>query len=244
MACDRAEELVRRYTYRVEIAYRGAAFGGSQRQVGVRTVESVLMDALHPLASISRIAAGGRTDRGVSATGQVISFWSRDRIGLDAIGFAIDREAPADLAVLDVREVGRSFHARFSACSRHYVYRTGVDSTIDVRRLDRLLQALVGRRCFSAFARDVPRGKTTVRTLFRASARWEGELVRFDLSADGFLRHQVRVLIATAIRETRSQLADDALAKIAESGDRTRAAWAAPAEGLTLVRVGYDARAG
>jgi tRNA U38,U39,U40 pseudouridine synthase TruA len=66
-------------------------------------------------------------------------------------------------------------------------------------------------------------------------------MIRFDFVADAFLRRQVRVLVATAMREALSGADDEVLVEIARSGDRTRTARAAPAEGLTLARVGYDA---
>jgi tRNA pseudouridine38-40 synthase len=232
--------VVDRHTYRVEIAYEGSGFAGFKRQVGARTVESVLVAALEPLVpDLPKLAAGGRTDRGVSATGQVLSFWSRPRLALDAIGGAIDRAAPGEIAVLDVREVGRSFHAQFSACARRYVYFAS-DPVVDVARIDRMLCALVGRRSFSAFARDTPAGKSTVRTLCEARAREDADGIRFDFMANGFLRHQVRVLVATAIREAEHARDDDALVRIAATEDRRATAQAASPGGLVLARVYYD----
>jgi tRNA pseudouridine38-40 synthase len=232
---------VQRRTYRVEVAYSGAAFAGFQQQEGERTVESALLASLRPLVlDLPKLAVGGRTDRGVSATGQVISFWSRAPLELEAIASRIDRAAPGELCALDVREVPRSFHAQFSARSRHYTYLAALDRCLEVARIDRMLRALVGRRSFTAFARDTPPGRSTVRTLLHAGARIESDRLRFDFVADGFLRRQVRVMVATCLREAAQGAADDALLVLAEQGDRKRTAPEAPASGLTLARVGYD----
>jgi tRNA pseudouridine38-40 synthase len=236
-----------RTTYRVELAYDGTAFAGFARQPDAETVESVLRLALRPVVpALSPLSPGGRTDRGVHATGQVVSFFSRERCPLGPIADAIDAARPGALAALDVRIVSNSFHARWSATERAYVYLWPDDGSVDVRRVDRLLAPLVGTRCFSAFARDTPRGKSTVRSLRVATARamlQDGvPFVRFDLTASGFLRRMVRVLVATAIEAARSGEPDDALLRRAELGDRRLTSIPARPEGLTLTRIAYPPR--
>lgn len=192
---------------------------------------------------LPKLAAGGRTDRGVHATGQVVSFWSRGPLDLGQIGNAIDQAAPGDLVVRDLREVPRSFHAQFSASGRRYVYLLPSTAARDVARINRMLQPLLGRRSFTAFARDTPPGRSLVRTLRQASARIcgseEGPLLRFDFEADGFLRRQIRVLVATALRESEARAPDDALLELAEGEDRRRTANPIDPGGLYLVKVRY-----
>ena len=138
--------------------------------------------------------------------------------------------------------MGKSFHAQFSAVARHYTYLLP-DAETDVAKVDRLIAALVGRRCFSAFARDTPPGKSTIRTLLRATAhriRHEGiETIRFDFSGAAFLRKQVRIMVSTAIREARANAPDDRLAELASAGDRSATAPPADPSGLYLVRITY-----
>ncbi|MCK6552057.1 tRNA pseudouridine(38-40) synthase TruA, partial [Myxococcota bacterium] len=152
-----------RHTYRVELGYDGRAFAGFARQPGQGTVEGTLAAALAPLVpELEGVSVGGRTDRGVSATHQVVSFWSRRALDVRAIHDAL---APLDgVVVHDVRAVDRWFHAQYSARARRYVYEHPADG-LDARAVDRLLRPLVGTRCFSAFARDTPPGKTTVRRM-------------------------------------------------------------------------------
>ena len=231
-------------TYRLELAYDGAAFAGYARQPGLVTVEACLLEAAGRVAGEApRIVVAGRTDRGVSATGQVISFRAPRPLDLQALVASIDAVHPG-LTTTDARVVPRWFHAQFSAQARHYVYFAPDPGPELADRVDRLLGALLGRRCFSAFARDTPPGKTTERTLLRASARrvmHEGRLaLRIDLMADAFLRKQVRVLVTTALREAAADAPEDALVTLAATGDRRRAAFPAPAEGLTLARVLYE----
>ncbi|MCK6547902.1 hypothetical protein L6R52_18770 [Myxococcota bacterium] len=236
---------MKRCTYRVELAYDGTAFAGFAHVPGERTVWSTLRAALGPVApGFAKLAAAGRTDRGVSATGQVISFISRDPVDVDVIRRAIDDAPPGAIAALDVRRVSDKFHAQFSASTRRYVYLLPDDPDVDVARLDRMLCALLGRRSFRAFSRNTPPDKKTEKTLLDARARRvstdDGPKLRVELAGDAFLRKQVRVLVATAVREAKSGGDDDVLVRIAEARDKRETALPAPAEGLYLVRVGYE----
>jgi tRNA pseudouridine38-40 synthase len=236
---------MQRYTYRVTIAYRGAAFWGFAKQPGHETVESVLIEALSSLdVPLTRVGVGGRTDRGVNATGQVISFWSRDPLDEREIVEVIDRARPDDLAALEARWVPRRFHAQHSAQMRRYVYLFEDGASLDVSRIDRMLLLLSGRRSFRAYARDTLPDESCVRRLFEARARRigsdSGAIIRFDFAGDGFLRRQVRVIVATAIREAERGANEDALVRIAESEDRGESAPPAAPEGLYLAAIGYE----
>lgn len=224
-----------RRTFKVTLAYDGAAFAGFARQPDRVTVEGALLEALADVAS--SVSVAGRTDRGVSATGQVVSFHTRANVGPDDITKRIDRAAPDALIARHVEEVPRRFHATFSAVARAYVY--FVETDVDAARVDRLLCALTGRRDFFAFARDTPRDAKTVRTLWWARARSDRARLRVDLVADGFLRRQVRVLTATAIAAVEADAPDDHLLAIAAAQDRKRTAHPLPPEGLYLDRVFY-----
>ncbi len=235
-----------RFSYRVEIAYRGSAFWGFARQPAQITVESRLREAIGSLLGTPpSIAVGGRTDRGVHALGQVISFRTRRSLPLQGISEAIDAVAPSALWALDTREVPRRFHARFSAQARRYMYlyEPRPDERVDVPLLDRLLRGLIGRRCFSAFARDTQAGKSTSRRMISATARPvldDGHpKIRMDFAADGFLRKQIRVTVATALREMREGAPDDRLAELAATQDRRATAPPADPDGLYLARIIY-----
>jgi len=232
-----------RHTYRAVIAYDGTQFAGFAHVPGERTVWSVLQSALTSVVpGLGKLAAAGRTDRGVSAIGQVLSFHASEPVSVDAISRALHEAAPGQLAALDVRRCSSAFHAQYSARQRRYLYLLpDPDELLDVARMDRMLGALVGRRCFSAFARSTPYGKDTIKTLSEARVqRVMGGDVRFDFMAESFLRKQVRVMVSTAVREASWGGDDDALLRIAAARDREATPHPAPAEGLVLVAVGYD----
>jgi tRNA pseudouridine38-40 synthase len=239
-------EPIDRHTYRLELAYDGASFWGYAAQPGLPTVEGALRTAILPLLPQKQrhldIRVGGRTDRGVHAVGQVISFCALASIDARTLATSIEAEGGGAIAVLGVRDVHHKFHAQFSAIARHYTYILP-DGDTDAARVDRLLAELVGSRCFSAFARDTPPGKSTIRTLHRATARRvryeDTDALRFDFTGAAFLRHQVRIMVSTAVREARAMAPAQRLVELAILGDRRATAPAAPAEHLTLVRISY-----
>jgi tRNA pseudouridine38-40 synthase len=231
-------------TFRFEIAYDGTEFHGWARQPDRRTVQGLLEATLRTeLPEMRRIAVGGRTDRGVHATGQVFSFTARTHASPEHLAALVDEAAPEELLVLRAGLAPRWFHAQYSAVARRYVYLHPVLATPGAARLaariDRMLQELVGRRDFHAFARDTPKNKSTVRHLRRASARMEGRAIRFDLEATAFLRRQVRVMVATALREARAGSSTDALLRLADAGARAKTAPPAPPGRLWLTRIHY-----
>jgi tRNA pseudouridine38-40 synthase len=234
-----------RRTFRLDLAYDGAPFAGFARQPGLPTVEGELVGALTPLAEGRSLclAAGGRTDRGVHAVGQVVSFKLPTTISPDTLWQSLSN-LPEGLAPLRLVPAPHSFHARFSARYRHYSY--FMDPPADLRivtRMDHMLTLLQGRRCFMPFSRDVPAHKSTMRHLQVARARLahlgRSTSVRFDFIADGFLRKQVRVIVATALRSALADEPADALLRIAASGDRNLTALPAAPGGLYLSFIGY-----
>lgn len=230
-------------TYRALLAYDGAGFAGYSRQPGLYTVEDAVRAALARLPAEARaLAVAGRTDRGVSATGQVISLRLRPALPPEALREALDGVDP-NLACPEVRVVPRAFHAGFSATGRRYAYLLSDLDPALVHRVDRLLAPLVGRRCFSAFARDTRPGQSTVRRLSEARLlpAHEGERPAWAvlLTADGFLRKQVRILVATALREAEAGAPEDRLVALATAGERAATAPPAPPEPLRLISVLY-----
>lgn len=236
--------MVTSATYRLVLAYDGAAFWGFARQPDRTTVEGALRAALGTLpCEVRALAVAGRTDRGVSADGQVVSFRLRPPQPEADVAAAVDAAAPEALQILSTDRVPRAFHAAFGATRRRYAYLWPDDGTLPAATLDQLVGALVGRRDFTAYARDTPAGQSTVRRLEHASVRPGHHGARpvlvFRFVADAFLRRQVRVMVATAVREARRGAPADALVRLAETRDRTATAPAADPIPLRLVGVDY-----
>jgi tRNA pseudouridine38-40 synthase len=226
---------IMRCTYRVELAYDGSGFHGFRRLAGRRTVESVLLDSLaRLLPEVSSLAVGGQTDSGVHALGQVVSFYGRV-VELPALFLELSRAAPSELTLLGVSRVERRFHARSCARSRCYRYR--LPAELDLELLQAMLERLSEAPSLDAFARDTDgRGAK----LERAVVVQKGGASFIEVSAARFLRRQIRVMAATALRSLERREHEDALLRLALLGDRSATAAPAPAGDLALVNIAYD----
>ncbi len=202
-----------------------------------------------------RIAGAGRTDTGVHAIGQVMSFRTASALDGAKLGRGVNALLPEDIAISALEPCGEEFHARFSATGRTYEYRLRIGPDRDplerwayhhpaALRLDAMREAsngLVGPADFAAFATGEGSGRTvrTVRTVRTAEWTREGELLRFEIEADAFLRGMVRAIVGTLLWVGRGKIGVERFGEIVRSKDRAQAGPAAPAGGLCLTRVTY-----
>ncbi len=246
-------------TLKLTVEYDGTAFCGYQTQgQGERTIQSVLAGAVALITQRDvTLMAAGRTDTGVHALGQVVSFTTTARVPTDRLAIALNSVLPPDIAVAEAEEVPAGFHARFSARRRTYTYLLWTRRTrsalwgryalhvrrpVDVGLMREAGRALVGSHDFAAFAKSGgDPGKTTVRDLQTlAVRRTPSGLVLFRLSANGFLRSMVRNIVGALLEVGVGDLPPGAVADILMSRDRTRNPCAPVApHGLCLVRVDY-----
>ena len=253
--------------FRVTVAYDGTDFEGWQAQAvrahgrPARTVQGVLEDALARLAAGGRVAVAGagRTDAGVHAVGQVASFDLPRDIEPAALLRALNALLPRDVRVLDAVHAPEDFHARKSALGKlyRYVLDTGrvqlptrrrfaahVPSVLDRARVAEAAALFPGRRDFAALASAGGSVRTTVRTVLRSQASWDGGTLVYETEADGFLRKMVRSMVGGLIAAGSGARTVEDLRIALAGGDRR--AWPAPADacGLTLVCVRYPAAPG
>ena len=241
--------------YQVTIAYDGTDFFGYQRQKNHRTVQGELENALKILGWTGRtINSSGRTDSGVHAEGQVISFeldWKYSDVKLRS---ALNSFLPMDIAALDVKLAAADFHPRFSAIARQYRYQIvfmperhpildrfywRVWPKLDENLLKEGAEKLVGKHDFSSLGRPPKKGGSTIRTV--TSCEWqlvEEDKAYLSIKAESFLYHMVRrtVFLLVQIGQGRSNAID-----LEESliGKKELSAGIAPAHGLFLEKVIY-----
>jgi tRNA pseudouridine38-40 synthase len=248
--------------YAMRLWYDGARFHGFQRQPGLPTVQEALEDALGQAGISAPLAAAARTDRGVHALSQVVSFAVRAALDPEQLRRALNAALPDGVAVLDVRPTRAAFHARAAARSRTYVYLVGNDlpeglrayawalpdrrafPALEAQRPDpegiRLaLARALGTHDFTAFARPGARRDPT-RTLLRAevlTASWT-PLHALVLEGTGFVRAMVRNLVGTAVAAGLGVLPPSRVTELLEARGRYRGV-RAPGWGLTLAAVAY-----
>jgi tRNA pseudouridine38-40 synthase len=242
--------------YRLTVEYDGGPFVGWQRQHDCASVQGALEDAIEKLSGERVTVTGaGRTDAGVHALGQVAHFDLVKSFDAGKVRDALNHYLrPDPVVVLDAAETDEQFHARFSAASRHYLFRIlnrrappaledgrvwHVSPKLDAEAMHVAAQALVGHHDFTSFRASICQAKSPVKTLDLLSVRRAGAEIHVDARARSFLHHQVRNMVGTLaeVGLGRWRRADVAAALAAR--DRRAAGPTAPPEGLYLVEVGY-----
>lgn len=238
------------------VAYDGAGFLGFAAQPDQRTVTGVLGHAIekvlrHPV----ELAGAGRTDAGVHAWGQVVSFEAVPGLDPDRLAASLNAMLGPELVVRAAELVPAGFHARHSAEWRAYRYtivnrpvadpfraRTAwhVAAPLDLRALRLGADPFVGEHDFASFCRKGPEGTTTVRRVLES--RWcdlgDGVL-RYDVRATAFCRQMVRAIVGTLVDVGLGKRRPGEVLTILRARDRAAAGPLAPPEGLCLWQVGY-----
>ncbi len=243
-------------TYRCVIEYDGTGFHGWQFQPALRTVCGAVEAVLAGLydAPIT-LTAAGRTDTGVHATGQVVSFSSERRFPIERLALALNARLPGDISARDAAIVDDAFSARFDARERIYEYvilnrltpsaaiarlAHHVWKPIDATRFERAAADLIGERDFAAFCGVLPTSGPTVRAVHSIRLERTGDLAVIRIVGDGFLHRMVRITVGTLLEIATGRRPVEDIPRILKSRARKEAGYTAPACGLFLCGVTYD----
>jgi tRNA pseudouridine38-40 synthase len=243
------------------LAYDGAEFSGWQVQPDAPTVQGTLASAIGRITGEKVLPQGsGRTDAGVHALRQVVTFVTESPVPTDNFVKALNDILPASVRVLEVTEAPASFHARHSVCAKTYRYRIYREAIcppflaryvwhypypLDEKAMMRAAGRVKGEHDFTSLAAvDPERGRTdepasNVRTILASSWERSGDEFVYTVRGTGFLHHMVRNLVGTFILVGKRTLQIDDLTRILEARNRSAAGATAPASGLYLVDVEY-----
>jgi len=239
--------------YFIQFSYRGTDFHGSQTQPNGNTVQAEMEAAF---ATILRqpvsLTFAGRTDAGVHAEYMVAHFDIAHELPVN-FGARLNNLLPSSIAVIGLRRVAESAHARFDATARTYYYRittrkdpfiyinhTRVAAGLDFEAMNQAAQRLIGQQDFSSFCRVHTDVKTTICDV--REARWvrENETeAYFTITADRFLRNMVRAVVGTLFEVGRGRMTEADMQTVIDAHSRSKAGHSAPAEGLSLVQIIY-----
>jgi len=239
------------------LEYDGRNFCGSQYQVGVRTVQADLESALATLARGPVTAVfSGRTDTGVHARGQVVHFdWSDENVDIWRLGWSLNGILGEDVSVRALQVVDDSFHARFSALSRQYVYRIlnrpqrsallrrthyFVPHELDFDSMMNAAKCLVGEHDFSAFKSSNSDKVSSVCRVSRAELLKLGEgVLEFWIASNHFVYNMVRIIVGTLTQIGLGKIHTEAVEEALSGKSRHLAGPTAPPWGLCLDSVKY-----
>ncbi len=237
------------------VQYDGTDYHGFQRQPDVPTIQSEIERALSRLLDEHvTIVGAGRTDAGVHALGQTVTFDTDRPIPTERVPQALNLILPNAISCVGATEVGADFHPRYDAVGKLYGYRIlnrelpspfigryawHIREPLDAPRMAAAAATLLGRHDFAAFSSAGGSASTSVRTLTRLDVERHGDLVELRAEADGFLYMMVRRLVGALVEIGLGNLSAEELGRILRGRDRTKAVWIAPPQGLSLIKVIY-----
>lgn len=241
-------------SYRLDFGYDGTEFHGFAAQPSVRTIQGELEGALAKVFRESITVVGaGRTDAGVHARHQVVSFEATREVEPDRVVRAVTSMLGPEIVAADASIVDEHFSARFSARARSYRYQVlnrrspdplrryttwQVADSLDVEAMNRAAGHFVGSHDFAAFCRR-KEGAGTQRTVYEAAWFVEEDLMVFGIRAKAFCHQMVRSLTGFCVDVGRGRVDPDSVPLVLAEGDRSRARQMAPAHGLILWEVEY-----
>lgn len=243
--------------YFLELRYLGAAYCGWQRQPDQPSVQQTLERALSTLLREPvEVTGAGRTDTGVNASYYVAHFDVQHPVeDPERMLYKLNFLLPGDISVGGLTPVAESAHARFDAREREYVYRIETRKNpftrhlswqyyvpLDLARMNRAAEMLCEFRDFTSFAKLNSNNHTNICRILDAG--WElrpGDVLRFRIRADRFLRNMVRAIVGTLVDVGRGRYTPEDFRAIVESRDLSRSSAGAPAQGLFLNDVRYPA---
>jgi tRNA pseudouridine38-40 synthase len=251
------------------LEYDGTSYNGWQSQKkGPFTLQEVLEDTVARLTKAeSRVVAyaAGRTDAGVHALGQAASFRTKSALAPETIKKALNAMLPADIRVLEARDVPGAFNPRRDALKKTYFYLIAtmpsvpvffrryllrVPQKLDLKAMNRAAIHIKGKKDFSSFraagcVSESPVKEmseleiTEMRQIGFFGSALDGEFIRIAMTADSFLRHMARNIAGTLIEAGKGKIKPEDIPAIIEARDRRRSGPTAPAHGLFLEKVYY-----
>lgn len=241
--------------FKVNVEYEGTKYFGWQRQKGAITVQEVLEDTLSKfLGEKVHIFGSGRTDSGVHAINQYFHFRTSKTLPVEAYLYGLNSWLPPDIRIKAVEVVPAGFHACFSAKKKTYLYRilnrkapTAIERDfcwhipyhLNIDIMNMASEIIVGTIDFSAFRASMCTTKDSIRTVYEAYWKKEGDHLNFLITANGFLHNMVRIIVGTMVDLGRGKITLDDFRTILASKDRKRAGRTAPPYGLYLYEVYY-----
>lgn len=238
------------------VEYDGRRYHGSQWQANAPTIQGELERALLKLTGDKiRVMAASRTDAGVHARGQVVTFRTGSKLKPATFVKGLNHYLPRDIAVKAAYPVSDGFNARRDALSRrynyyilnsdtpsplkwHYCHR--VSGQLDIEAMNRACRALIGEHDFSSFASGMGGSqKRMLRRVYRAGVEKDGDMVVFSMVANSFLPHQVRNTVGALVEVGLGKMTDKKFHSIMKAQKPGLAGPMAPACGLCLEKIDY-----
>lgn len=240
---------------KLTIEYDGKKFGGWQKQPNKLNIQGEIENAIKEITGEEvELNASGRTDAGVHAIGQVANFKTNSNIEIGKFAIAINSKLKKSIVIKKAEEVDINFHARFNCKGKKYRYiinnsREGtaiyrdlechIPQKLNIEKMQDGIKYFEGEHDFKGFRASGTSSKSTVRTIYKAEVKEEGERIIIELTGNGFMYNMVRIISGTIVEVGLGKIKPEEIQRIIEEKDRTKAGKTLPAHGLYLVEVYY-----
>lgn len=247
--------------FKLTIQYDGTDFHGWQVQENSRTIQGELERVIGMIENKEvKVTGSGRTDAGVHADAQVANVHLSRAFTPEKLRSAINGNLWRDIRIMKAETAPDEFHARFSAKQKTYLYRVvnapvmspfwrrfahHEPKPLDVKKMNNAARLFLGKHDWTAFSAAQSDSEDRVRTVSDVSvtSHWDdrcGSMIEFRITANGFLRYMVRSLAGTLIEAGQGVKDNETIQTAILTGDRSLCGKTAPAQGLTLLQVGYE----
>lgn len=240
---------------RLDICYDGTRYRGWQRLPGVEnTIQGKLETTLSRILEEQvEVNGSGRTDAGVHAEHQIVSFHTGSSMSCDEILSRLRRYLPEDMGIYSCCEASPRFHARLNVKDKTYRYRIWnsrepcvferrfvwvFPDELDIPAMEKAAALILGEHDFSAFCGNKKMKKSTVRRIDAIDIRRVGKEIRISVRGNGFLYNMVRILVGTLLEVGTGARTVDSIPELFGAA-REKAGFLAPAQGLALMEVTY-----
>ncbi len=244
------------YRYKIKLEYIGTNYAGWQRQKTHLSLQQVVEEAIFELTKEKVVVhIAGRTDAGVHAIAQVAHFDLKTHFNPQTMMYSINHfMRKHTIGIIDIEEVDSNFHARFSAKSRHYVYKIlnrkavnilnknfvyWVRYKLDLAAMEEASKHLLGEHDFSTFRAADCQAKSPIKTIDKIEFIVNGDIIEIHISAMSFLHHMVRNIVGSLVLVGSNKWQPLDMKKALEAKKRAAGGPTAPPQGLYFVRVNY-----
>lgn len=260
---------MKHYNYLIDLQYDGTSYSGWQRQTNCsnsieveleKALNTYITDTLH-FNNDNRIhlSASGRTDAGVHARHQMITYISIVELPIDNMAAGCNRLLPDCIRINSIQLMPAGFHARLSAISKEYTYyidnasipsafgrrfSTHIATPLDISSMTHAVDLLVGRHDFKAFASTMKDGRNTIKTIYNIEINicniHHHDFIAINYCGDGFLYNMVRILTGTLIEIGLNKRTPSSILTALQTGSRQDTGYTVESKGLFLSKVNYD----
>lgn len=240
--------------FKIDIEYDGTNYCGWQRQTNGCSIQFAIEEALRPLNRNRQVTVigSGRTDSGVHALNQVTHFDLETSLSAESIKNALNAKTPEDIFIHECKEVDSSFHSRFSAVKRTYIYQVLTTPSVidrnyswqppfafDFSTLNKCAKAVEGKHDFSSLCRSATESESKICVIYKSMWIRKGKMLIYEITGNRFLHSMVRMLVGCMMEVARGKYIITDFKNLLENKVGEMQVYTAPAKGLFLLEVEY-----